>query len=604
MSAASTADTPLAPPQRTDGYAPLRDYAAIGDRRTLALVARDGAIDWLPLPAFDGPTAFAALLDSRKGGRATLAPAVRFAAARRYLPGTNVLETTFTTAAGTVRVTDAMSHPWDRRLGWSEVVRRVEGVAGRVPMAWSAEPRFGYGQDRPRIERRDGVPLLRCGALTLAVQSCGAGEPQPAEGGVAGRFEVGEGEVAALGLSAFDGPVVTISSRAELLERLDATVRHWEGWSARCSYDGPWREAVLRSALALDLLVDRETGAIAAAGTMGLPERLGGERNFDYRYAWLRDGNLTLEAMLHLGYGERVHDSIAWLLGAIARTHPRLEPIYRLDGTPSVPQRELPLAGYRGSRPVTLGNSAEGQLQLGNYGDVLNMAFNQVDRGNALAGGAGVRLAELADFVCRIWRNLDAGLWELGQERAYTQSKLACWLALERAAHLAARGHLPAAHAPRWRATAREIDAFVQERCWSERLRSYVRSAGSEELDAAVLLAARGPFLDAHPERVSATIDAVRRELGAGGPLVYRYSGMQEQENAFLACSFWIVEALARVGRREEAAATMDELVALADDVGLYPEEMDPADGAFRGNFPQALTHLSLILAAKACQSG
>lgn len=333
---------------------------------------------------------------------------------------------------------------------------------------------------------------------------------------------------------------------------------------------------------------------------MSLPERIGGDRNYDYRYAWLRDANLTLEAMLRLGYGDQVHLSLGWMLRAISRTKPRLRPMYQLNGEPRLPSRSLALEGYRGSRPVLLGNGAQDQLQLGNYGDIFDMAHHYVADSNALAPAEQRSLAEAADFLCRIWRRPDASIWELSQQQHYTQSKLACWIALDRAADLASRGALPADTAPRWRAEAEAIAAFVADRCWSNAAGAYARSAGSDELDAAVLLAGRGALLRGQPERFTSTIDAVRRRLGAGGPLLYRYSGMQQEEGAFVACSFWLANALARSGRVEEAAEVMDEMVELANDVGLYSEEIDPASGDFLGNLPQALSHLALVNAAYA----
>jgi GH15 family glucan-1,4-alpha-glucosidase len=584
---------------RVDGYAPLRGYAAIGNKRTVALVALDGSIDWMPHPTLEGPTVFAALLDPGRGGRFGLAPAAPYAAERRYLPGTNVLETTFTTAGGVARVTDAMSRPIAHTLVFNQIIRGVEGVAGAVELAWSVEPRFDYGQAGVPPVAHDGAALFAHGPDVVALQAFGGGAPEPAGHGVRGRFTAREGDVAVLALSAFRDEPLSLETREHMLGRLDATAERWRRWSAECAYDGPWRDAVLRSALALDLLVDDQTGAIAAAATLGLPEQIGGERNFDYRYAWLRDANLTLEAMLRLGYRDQVHTSLGWMLRAVRRTHPRLRPVYRLDGRPRLPDAELPLAGYRGSRPLPVGNPAQSQLQLGNYGDVFDMTAQYLDDGNALPPDAREQLAELADFVCRIWGQRDAGIWELDEHRHYTQSKLACWLSLDRALALAGRGALPDDRAGAWRRERGRIERFLAERCWSPERRAYTRAAGSDELDAGVLLASRGSFLEDQPERFNATIDAIRGELGAGGPLLYRYSGMQDEEGAFVACSFWLVEALARAGRVDEAAATMDEMVGQVNDVGLFCEEIDPGGGGFLGNLPQALSHLALVNAAE-----
>jgi GH15 family glucan-1,4-alpha-glucosidase len=586
---------------RTDGYAPIRDYAVIGNKRTAALVALDGSIDWLCLPTLGSPSTFGALLDSGRGGRFALAPVEPFEAHRRYVPNTNVLQTTFVTGTGTVRVTDALSRPIARPLLWNQVIRRVDGLAGTVPMTWSVEPGFGYATAPARIARSAGTPLLMHGPDVLAVQSYGAGDAEPADAAVSGRFSASAGSVAVLALGAFHDEPLALSRREHLLASLDATCERWRRWVAGVEYDGPWADAVRRSALALDLLADDESGAIAAAATMGLPERIGGQRNYDYRYAWLRDANLTLEAMLALGSRDQVHVSLGWLLRTIRRTHPRLRPMYRLDGDPRLPVETLSLDGYRGSRPVVVGNSAQDQLQLGNYGDVFDMAYHYVEDGHALAPEQARRLAEATDFLCRTWSLPDASIWELPDARDYTQSKLAAWITLDRAATLADQGQLPG-DAARWRRVRDRVAAFVQGRCWSDRAGAYARAAGSDELDAAVLLAARGAWLREQPERFAGTLAAIRRELGAGGALLYRYSGMREQEGAFLACSFWLADALARAGRVDEAAEAMDGLVALGNDVGLFAEEIDPRSGAFLGNLPQALTHLALVNAAIAIE--
>ncbi len=589
-------------PERAGGYAPIRDYAVIGNKRTAALVALDGTIDWLCLPTLGAPSVFGALLDRRRGGRFALAPAVDFEVLRRYVPDTNVLETTFSTAAGTVRVTDALSRPIARPLLWNQVIRRIDGVSGEVPLRWSVEPRFDYGTATGRPDRRQGVPLLVHGRNVIAVQSCGAGDAVQDGHDIHGEFTARAGDVAVLALGGFCDEPLALSRAEHLLASLDSSCERWRRWMTGIEYDGPWAEAVRRSALALDLLADDESGAIAAAVTMGLPERIGGPRNYDYRYAWLRDANLTLEAMLAVGARDQVHVSLGWLLRTIRRTHPRLRPMYQLDGEPKLPDEALALEGYRGSRPVLLGNGAQDQLQLGNFGDVFDMTYQYVRDGHALAPEEGRRLAEIADFLCRTWLHPEASIWELPDQRAYTQGKLACWIALDRALALADRGELPAEGAAGWRRERDRIGRFVDEHCWSHARQAYARSAGSDELDAAVLLAGRVSWLREQPERFGATIDVIRRELGAGGPLLYRYSGMERHEGAFLACSFWLADALARAGRVDEAAETMDQLVAMGNDVGLFSEEIDPATGEFLGNLPQALTHLALVNAAYAIE--
>jgi GH15 family glucan-1,4-alpha-glucosidase len=581
---------------RRDGFAPIEDYALIGNKRTAALVAADGAIDWWCPQRFDAPSAFGAILDPAGGGRFTLMPDAPFTVDRAYVPGTNVLETTFATEDGVARVTDAMTLPITGALDYNQIVRRVDGIDGEVAMRWRVHPRFGYGRRDGSCSTREHVALFEDGDLVLALQSHRAGDVVVDGDAATGAFACAEGDVAVLAVSSFDVGPVALADRGALLARLDATVEHWRRWSCGVCGDGRWDAARLRAALVLDLMVDAETGAIVAAPTVGLPERLGGDRNYDYRYAWLRDSNLTLEAMLSLGLDDQVHASLRWTFEALRHAHPRLRPIHRLDGRGTMQDEPLDVPGYRGSAPVVVGNAAQDQLQLGCYGDVLDMVWRYVEAGNALTAGAARRLAELADYVCAVWDRPDAGIWELRDAQHYTHSKLACHLALSRAIALAERGHL-AGDVPAWVAAAEAIARFVEERCWDESRQTYVRAAESDELDAAVLLAARGPLLGDRTQRLSRTIDAVWDELGAGGPLLYRFSGMRECEGAFVACSFWAAEALARCGRAGEAEDLLAALADRANDVGLYAEEIDPDTGSFLGNFPQALSHLALVRA-------
>jgi GH15 family glucan-1,4-alpha-glucosidase len=590
-------------PQRVDGgFAPIRDYAAIGDGRTAALVALDGAIDWLCFPDLDSPSVFAALLDPELGGRFALAPTVPFEAERRYVPGTNVLETTFHTADGVARLMDCLSLP-DRSLGpIREVARRVEGLAGSVPFAWSVEPRFGYATRDVRLSTRDGVPVAAAGRDAVAVSSWGAGEAELGGEAISGAFEVRDGERALVLLGAAHQEPLVFPSRDAAEARLDGTIASWRGWTGRREYDGPWKDAVLRSALALKLLVYAPSGAIAAAPTTSLPETIGGERNWDYRFAWIRDSVFTLEALTDLGCPAEAKAFFWWLLHAAQLTHPRLQVLYGLDGSPDAAERELRLAGYRGSRPVRVGNDAVDQRQLDIYGDLFQTVFLYVERGFELDSDLGTRLAETADLVCRIWREPDRGLWEVRSDPVhFTQSKMMCFVALDRACRLAEAGLVDDRRA-RWLPEAEAVREFVETRCWNGEKRSYTRSAGSAELDASLLLGSLLQYCAPDSPRMLGTVDAIRRELGHG-PFLDRYTGedgLAGEEGAFLACSFWLVEALARAGRLDEAAETMEELVGCANDVGLYAEELDPGTGEFLGNFPQGLTHLALVSAAAA----
>jgi GH15 family glucan-1,4-alpha-glucosidase len=379
--------------------------------------------------------------------------------------------------------------------------------------------------------------------------------------------------------------------------RLERTAARWETWAAACTYDGPWAEAVRRSALVLALLIHEPSGAIVAAPTTSLPERIGGARNYDYRLSWLRDANLSVDALLRVGYGDEAAAAPEWLLAAAGRTHPELWPIYTRDGRPAPEAVAAPLRGYRDSRPVRHGNDACGQLQLGTYGDLLEIAWMHVQVGRALDDDTASRLAQAADTLAQGWQRPDSGLWELQEPGQFTQSKMACVVALDCAVRMAEAGAIPAGHAPQWAAARERAREVVQTACWSDTRRAYVRCPGGEKLDAGVLLTARVGVPEPGDERTASTIAALRGELGSG-PLLYRFSGGAAQEGAFLPCSFWLAEALAAGGRADEAAALIDELTAMANDVGLYAEEVDPADGAFLGNFPQALCHLGLMTAA------
>ena len=587
--------------KRVDGYAAIADYAAIGDGRTAALIARDGSIDWLCLPDLDSPSTFGALLDARAGGRFELRPESPYEATRRYLPGTNVLETTFSTADGTVRVTDALALPTSGLAPYREVVRRVEGLSGRVPVRWRVDPRPKYGTS-VSFERRAGVPVVTCGRDALAVLGWDAGDLNVEDGAVGGRFVVAGDNVAHIVLAASQQEPLVLPARDETETRLGRTESSWHDWIAGREYDGPWRDAVLRSALALKLLVYAPSGAIAAAVTTSLPEEIGGERNWDYRYSWPRDSSFTLRALLGLGCSREANAFFFWLLHATQLTQPEVHVLYRLNGRPEAEEQSLRLAGYRGSRPVRVGNGATGQRQLDVYGEVLDAATQIARSARKLDRDEGGRLSEIADHVCRVWREPDAGIWEVRSDAAhFTQSKMMCAVALDRACELADEGFLRG-DVDRWRREGARIREFVETRCYSERKESYTRSADEELLDAALLMGVIARYDEPTAPRLVGTVDAVRREL-ADGPFVHRYQaedGLPGEEGAFLACSFWLAEAYACQGRLDEATELMDELVGLANDVGLYSEQIDPATGEFLGNFPQGLSHLALISAAVA----
>jgi GH15 family glucan-1,4-alpha-glucosidase len=452
------------------------------------------------------------------------------------------------------------------------------------------------------LEKRKDAILVCGGGNILAFRSWDAGDPEIADTAICGELETSRKSDSLLVCTCVDGQPIPLPPREEVEIRIGRTADAWKRWVEFHDYEGDWDSAVERSALALKLLIQAHTGAIAAAPTTSLPEKIGGDRNWDYRFAWIRDTAFVLDALGELGYREQVHASLAWLVRATESIHPRLQPFLCLDGSVPRDDEKLDLMGYKGSRPVRSGNAASGQLQLGTYGDLLATIELYVRNGNLLDEETGVRLAEVADHVCRIWEREDSGIWELHDTRHYTSSKIACWVALDRAITLAGKGEAPANNVDAWREECGRIRAWVDEHCWSDAAGAYTFHAGSDQLDASLLLAVRVGYLPPEDARLQSTVEAIRSGLTAGGPLLYRYSGARDEEGAFVACSFWLVEALARMGRLEDARELMHALVALANDVGLYAEEIDPATGAFLGNFPQALTHLALVNAATALQ--
>ncbi len=582
-------------PARVEGFAPIASYAALGDGRTVGLVALDGRIDWLPLPSLGAAPAFAAILDPESGGSIALAPVEPFTVGRRYLPGTNVLETSYQTASGEVRVTDALAVGRSGRLPWTELIRSVTGIRGSVPMHWWIRPGSRFGRVRPWTERRRGEVLLHAGDQHLLVRSFDAGPPKPGVHGVGGEFVTSEGSEHLLSVVVSDDAPLFAVSREHVADSLELTVERWREWDRSMSYDGLWSAAVRRSGLVLKLLINADSGAVAAAPTTSLPERIGGDKNWDYRFMWVRDSSFAADALIALQLHEEVQGVVEWLLAAVRRTAPDLHVFYTLDGSTPGGEETLDTRGYRDSRPVRSGNGAAGQSQLGGFGDLFDTVSRYVDAGRFLDPMTGRLLAELADRCCDLWMTKDSGIWELGQHQHYTISKIGCWVALDRAVRLAQAGEIATGHADRWAAEAAQIKRWVDEHCWSEAKQSYTFYAGTDELDAATLLAGRTGF--ERGARLAGTVQAVRAELGRG-TLLYRYSGMAEAEGCFLACTFWLVSALTSLGELTDARELMDSAVALTNDVGLLSEQMDPTSESMLGNFPQALSHLALVNAA------
>lgn len=591
---------PLAQERDAGGFAPIGHYGVLGDGRGVALVAADGAIDWWAVPALDSTPPFAALLDPDRGGRITLrATSVETTATRRYLPHTNLLETTFDTPTGSARVIDSLNSGRAGALPWSELARRIEGVEGNVEFRLVVRPGDGLRQWQPWIEDDQRGPILHAGTLTMGVRASSDIVLQVDHETVAATFTIAQGRRRVIGVVATDADPLFLCDIDAIDRRMDATADSWRQWASQVHWSGTGREAIVRSALALKLLVMARTGAVAAAATTSLPESIGGPKNWDYRFCWIRDAALTIDALAVLGLQEEVHAAVAWLLHAIRDNGPDVHVMYTLNGELPTDVREPSVPGYQHSTPVQVGNQAATQTQLGIYGDLFGTVADWVFGGHVLDTGSARQLADLADRCADVWRSDDAGIWELPTNRPYTSSKMNCWRALDAAARLAAAGHLTGT-GQRWAAEADLIKQWIGEHCWSDTKKAYTFYAGTEDLDASVLLGAQSGF--DHGERMASTIDAIGAELGAG-PLLYRYSGAHREEGTFTACAFWRVHALTCVGRHDQARDLMNALDLVASPLGLMSEMSIPGSGESIGNIPQALSHLAYIRAAAAVRS-
>jgi GH15 family glucan-1,4-alpha-glucosidase len=549
------------------------------------------------VPNVDSVPLFDRLLDAANGGRFSMIPASDFVVERRYRPDSNVVEQTFTTAGGVARVTESLNSGISGRLPWSELARRIEGVSGSVE--FRIEARIGTRLDEATSWRESSPhgDVLHVDGLVVALRSTERfARSGNDDSGVSATLvtEPGSRDTIAMLVSA-DSPIV-LPAIGAIDRRIDRSDEAWREWSGNLAIDGPYANDVRRSALALKLLVFSPTGSVAAAATTSLPERLGGDKNYDYRYAWIRDVAYTIKAFLRVGAIEEAAAAFRWLIATIGRHDGRVCTMYRLDGSLAPEERELDVPGYAGSRPVRSGNRARDQLQLGIFGDILETAALFVDEGHLLDLETRALLGELADRCADLWHKRDAGIWELEKPEHYTISKIGCWMALDRAVVLADKGQVNADRKDRWARERDRIRDWIDEECWSESKQSYTLHPGTDRLDASLLLATRFGF--ERRDRLALTREAVRREL-ARGPLVYRYSGMEKEEGTFVACGFWLVEAYALLGDVPAAVRQMDGmLAACSGNLGLLGEEIDATSGEMLGNVPQALSHLALIHAS------
>ena len=584
---------------RTQDVLPLEQYACLGDGRSVALAGADGSIDWLCVPGLDSKPLFDRLVAREQGGRLSITPEGAFTVTRRYRPQSNVLEQVFTTPTGSARLTASLNSGISGRLPWTELAHRVEGLTGTVRFAIAVRPGERLDQATPWREATPHGDLLHVDGVLCAFRADDAVQRLVEDDcGLRGRLDTHPGSRSVIAVLATADEPLVLPALATIDARIDRSDQSWREWCGNLRYDGDYKADVCRSALALKLLLHAPTGAIAAAATSALPERIGGDKNFDYRYAWVRDVAFTIKAFLSVGAIEEARAGFAWLIATIRRHDSAIRAMYRLDGSLAPCEHALDLPGYRGSRPVLEGNDAREQLQLGVFGDVMGTAWLFVQDGHVLDLVTRQLLDVLADRCADLWRSKDSGIWELRAAEHYTISKLGCWMALQRAVMLAESGQIDASHCERWRRTRDRIRAWVDENCWSEAKQAYVLHPGTERLDASILLITRLGFVRA--DRLALTRDAVARELGRG-PLVYRFSGAEAEEGTFLACAFWLVECTALLGDRQAARRLMDALLAVTQrNLGLMNEQMDAGTHAMLGNVPQALSHLALIQAALA----
>jgi GH15 family glucan-1,4-alpha-glucosidase len=598
-------------------YQPIENYGLIGDLHTVALVGLSGSIDWLCYPHFDSPSIFAALLDHGKGGHFRIQPAADGSRRKQfYWPDTNVLVTRFLHPDGVGQIIDFMPPDLDTMDERPhQVVRRVQVIRGAMTFRLECFPAFNYARDQHATDVSQAGACFRTATLSVALATSLPLERHAR--GVAAEFTLQAGETAIFVLGEVDertGPDALLSEdRAEALTT--GTVEYWRRWLSRCTYRGRWRETVHRSALALKLLTFRPTGAIVAAPTCSLPEGIGGERNWDYRYTWIRDAAFTIYGLLRIGFTEEAGQFMEWLEARCRELSPEgtLQIMYGIDGRHRLEEEILDhLEGYRGSRPVRIGNGAYDQLQLDIYGELMDSVYLFNKHGVPISYELWRYLRRLVNWVCDNWQRTDEGIWEVrGGQRHFVYSKLMCWVAVDRALRLAQKRSFPADW-ERWLKVRDQIYEEIMRRGWSEERQAFVQSYDSTTLDAANLMMPLVLFLSPGDPRNLKTLDAVLAPPEQGGlvsnSLVYRYDtretrdGLRGEEGTFNICTFWLVEALTRAGRvdrkrLDRARLMFEEMLGYANHLGLFAEETGPSGEAL-GNFPQAFTHLALISAA------
>jgi GH15 family glucan-1,4-alpha-glucosidase len=600
--------TPDDPGAALPGYLPIAEHGVIGDLHTAALVGTDGTIDWYCCPHFDSPSVFGAILDRRRGGYYRIAPATEgWTPKQLYFPDTNVLITRFLTQAGVGEVQDFMPvHDAPGSVFRHRLIRRVLGVRGELTFRIEVEPRFNYGRDPHSVVFHENGVVFRSEEMSLALET--ATPLALTKSGVTCEITLSAGESATFVLERVPEDYVPRPySEDETKQAFDRTIEYWRRWLAKSRYQGRWREVVHRSALTLKLLTYRPTGGIVAAPTTSLPEQLGGGRNWDYRYTWIRDASFSLYALLRLGFTDEAAAFMDWLRERFREAPPGasgpLQLMYGIDGRSELHEEVLDhLEGYRGSSPVRIGNGAAKQLQLDIYGEMIDSVYFYSRHGSPIDHDSWVDLTRVIDWVCENWDQADEGIWEeRGGRKHYTYSRLMSWVGLDRAVRMSLDRGLPA-DLPKWQSSRDQIYHQIMDRGFHPERQAFVQHYDTESLDAAVLLMPLVNFVAPTDKRWLSTLDAMGEEL-VSDSLVYRYNvetspdGLEGEEGTFSICTFWYVEALARAGRVDEARLAFEKMLTYANHLGLYSEEIG-LTGEALGNFPQAFTHLALISAA------
>jgi GH15 family glucan-1,4-alpha-glucosidase len=590
-------------------YAPIEDYGIIGDLHTVALVGKDASIDFLCLPSFDSPSVFGALLDADRGGRFQIAPRLDDVVHNQlYLPDTNVLLTRFLSDSGVAEVSDFM--PVEEAGVAHNLVRRAKTVRGEIRFVMRCDPRFDYARATHTVERcgdREVLFVGPSGARELVLRLCSSVPMQLADGAAVAEFTLGADESAWFVLEVVTGDEPSRCANPEYVrDAFKETVNFWRRWISRSTYKNRWREVVNRSALVLKLLTSSEHGSIVAAPTFGLPENIGGVRNWDYRYSWIRDSSFTLYGLMRLGYTSEAAAFMRWMMARCQELGPNgsLQIMYAIDGRPTIPEQTLPhLEGYMGSRPVSIGNAAHTHLQLDIYGEFMDSVYLFDKYGSPIGYDEWMNVVRLIDWVCEHWQQKDESIWEVrGGRQEFLYSRVMCWVAIDRAIRLANRRSFPAPFS-RWYEVRDTIYRDIFKRFWDPARRGFVQYPGAPTFDAAALLMPLVRFVSPTDPRWIDTLRGIEQELVTDS-LVYRYrfgegfsDGLTGQEGTFSMCSFWYVECLSRMGDLPKARFFFEKMLGYANHLGLYGEELGPR-AQHLGNFPQAFTHLALISAA------